>query len=62
MKSRIEGVSLDVPGSFAFSDITFAPVWLGWHTPRADFTAGWSFFAPTSKWELDGLHNAGLGM
>lgn len=62
MKSRIEGPSLDVPGSFGFSDINFAPVWLGWHTPRADVTAGWSFFVPTGKWELGGTDNAGLGM
>ena len=25
-------------------------------------TAGWSFFAPTGKWELGGSENAGLGM
>ena len=62
MKSRIEGPSLDVPGSFAFSDITFQPLWLGWHKPRADFTLGWSFFAPTGKYELNGSDNSGLGM
>lgn len=62
MKSRIEGRSLDVPGSIGFSDLTFAPVWLGWHTARADVTAGWSFFVPTGKWELGGDENAGLGM
>ncbi len=62
MKSRIESNSLDVPGSFGFSDITVQPLWLGWHKPRADFTAGWSFFAPTGNWELGGKENAGLGM
>jgi hypothetical protein len=62
MKSRIEARSLDVPGSFAFSDLTVAPLWLGWHKPRADFVAGWSVFIPTGKWELGGTDNSGLGM
>jgi hypothetical protein len=62
MKSRIEARSLDVPGSFAFSDLSVAPLWLGWHQPRADFVAGWSFFIPTGKYELGGNDNAGLGM
>lgn len=62
MKQRLESNSLDVPGSFGFSDITFQPVWLGWHKPRADFVAGWSFFLPSGNWELGGDDNAGLGM
>jgi hypothetical protein len=62
MKSRIEARSLDVPGSFAFSDLTAQPLWLGWHTPRADFTVGWSLFFPTGKYELGGTDNSGLGM
>ena len=62
MKSRIEARSLVVPGSFGFTDIMFVPVWLGWHTPRADFTAAWSFFAPTGNWRLGGTDNNGLGM
>jgi len=62
MKSRIERASLDVPGSFAFSDITLQPLWLGWHKPRADFTVGWSIFFPTGKYEIGGDSNAGLGM
>lgn len=62
MKSRIESNSLDVPGSFAFSDIYVQPLQLGWHKPRADYTVGWGFFAPTGKWELGGSDNSGLGM
>lgn len=62
MKSRIEGNSLDVPGSFGFTDIYFQPIWLGWETPRADYSAGWGFFAPTGKWTLGSTDNAGLGM
>jgi len=62
LKSRIEGASLNVPGSFAFTDITAQPVQLGWHTKRADVVVGYSFFAPTGKWELGGSDNSGLGM
>src|SRR5262245_359315 len=62
MKSRIEGANLDVPGEFAFTDIYFQPLWLGWHCTRADFVLGWGFFAPTGKWDLRGTDNSGLGM
>ena len=62
MKSRIEGNSLDVPGSFGFTDIYFQPLWLGWNTPRADYSVGYGFFAPTGKWNLGATDNAGLGM
>jgi len=62
MKARIEGPSLDVPGSFNFSDIYVQPLQLGWERPRADFVAGWGVFMPTGKWELGGDENGGLGM
>ena len=62
MKARIEGPSLDVPGSFNFSDIYVQPFQLGWERPRADFVAGWGVFMPTGKWELGGDDNGGLGM
>ena len=62
IKSRLEGNSLDVPGSFAFTDIELQPVQLGWETPRADFVAGYAFFMPTGKWELGSDDNSGLGM
>src|SRR5262249_1362042 len=62
IKARIETNFLNVPGSFAFSDIMLHPVWLGWHKPHADFTATWGFCAPTGKWKLGGTDNSGLGM
>jgi hypothetical protein len=62
VKSRIESANLDVPGSFAFTDLFVQPLWLGWHCTRADFTLGWGFFAPTGKWEPRGDDNSGLGM
>lgn len=62
IKARIEGNSLDVPGEFQFTDISVTPAQLGWHTPRADYVAGYTFFAPTGEWELGGDNNTGLGM
>ena len=35
MKARIEGPSLDVPGSFNFTDIYVQPLQLGWDVPMA---------------------------
>jgi len=62
MKSRIESASLDVPGSFHFTDIIIQPLQLGWSKPRADYTVGYGFVAPTGEWELGGDENGGLGM
>ena len=62
IKSRIEADSLDVPGSFAFTDIEVQPVQLGWHTSRVDVLTGYSLFIPSGRWELGGDDNSGLGM
>ncbi|HEV7387028.1 MAG TPA: transporter [Gemmatimonadaceae bacterium] len=62
IKSRIEGPSLDVPGSFAFTDIEIEPVQLGWVTKHADFVFDYGLFIPTGKWENGGSDNSGLGM
>jgi hypothetical protein len=62
MKSRIEGPSLDVPGSFAFTDIIVQPVQLGWRTNAADALLAYSFFIPTGEWTLGDDDNGGLGM
>jgi hypothetical protein len=62
MSARIEGPSIDVPGGLKFTDMFVQPFQLGWEKPRADFVAGWGFFAPTGKWELGGSDNGGLGM
>src|SRR4029450_11744497 len=61
IKSRIEE-SLDVPGSFAFTDMYVQPIQPGWEKPRAGFVAAYGLFAPTGKWDLGGDDNAGLGM
>ena len=38
------------------------PAYLGWHTPRADFVAGYGFYAPTGRYEAGANDNVGLGM
>ena len=62
IQSRIEGNSVDVSNELSFSDIYVQPLYLGWHASKADYVAGYGFFAPTGKWELGGRDNAGLGM
>jgi hypothetical protein len=39
--------------AYGFADIYIQPLILGWHTPRADITAGYSFFTPAGP---AGLH------
>ena len=45
-----------------FSDIYVVPIYLGWHTPRADFVAGYGFYAPTGSYAPGAPGNVGLGM
>jgi hypothetical protein len=60
---RPERASLQVEDSdWGFNDLYVVPLYLGWHTPRADFVAGYGFFAPTGKYEAGGSDNVGLGM
>lgn len=45
-----------------FTDLYFQPLNLGWHTDRADFTAGVGVYAPTGRYDADASDNLGLGM
>jgi len=47
---------------WGFSDLYVVPLYLGWHAPRADFVAGYGFFAPTGQYEAGASGNVGLGM
>lgn len=62
IKSRIETDSLNVSGSFAFTDMFVQPIQLGWESRRTDVVVGYGLFIPTGKWELGASDNAGLGM
>lgn len=55
-------VGLDQSTSTGFTDLYFQPINLGWHTDRADYTAGIGVFAPTGRYEADADDNLGLGM
>ena len=49
-------------GGWSVNDTYVVPLYLGWHTPRADFVAGYGFFAPTGRYEAGADDNVGLGM
>lgn len=38
-------------GQFGFGDLFVMPVWLGWHWPRFDLSAGYGFYTPTGRYE-----------
>ena len=55
-----------IPESFepdwGLNDLYVVPLYLGWHAPRADFVAGYGFYAPTGQYEAGANDNVGLGM
>ncbi len=60
---RPERAALEpVEPTWGFNDTYVVPLYLGWHTPRADFVAGYGFFAPTGRYEAGASDNVGLGM
>jgi len=60
---RPERVALEaVEPDWGFNDTYVVPLHLGWHTPRADFVAGYGLFAPTGKYQAGASDNVGLGM
>ena len=44
------------------SDLLVRPLDLGWHTTRADVTAGFQLYVPTGRYERGGSDNIGKGM
>ena len=46
----------------SLSDLLVRPLDLGWHSPRADVSAGFQFYAPTGEYERGGSENIGKGM
>ena len=44
------------------SDLLVRPLDLGWHSPRADVTAGFQLYVPTGRYERGGSDNIGKGM
>ena len=48
--------------STGLSDLYIQPINLGWHTDRADYTAGLGVFVPTGSYSPGADDNLGLGM
>lgn len=55
-------LGLSSQSSVGFGDLYVQPVNLGWHTDRADYTAGLGIYAPTGRYDVDADDNLGLGM
>jgi hypothetical protein len=45
-----------------FTDLYIQAINLGWHTERADYTAGLGVYAPTGRFDSEASDNLGLGM
>jgi hypothetical protein len=48
-------------GGSGLADTYFQPLNMGWHLKRADFVAGYSFFAPTGRYTAGASDNVGSG-
>ena len=48
--------------STSVSDLLVRPLDLGWHTKRADVSAGFQIYMPTGRYERGGSDNIGKGM
>jgi hypothetical protein len=46
----------------SIADVLVRPLDLGWHTKRADMSAGLQFYMPTGRYERGGSDNIGKGM
>jgi hypothetical protein len=62
ISNRIEGNIIQSKSSLGFTDMYAQPLQLGWHTKRADFSAGYGIYIPVGKYEYGGTDNKGLGM
>lgn len=60
--NRLQSNLANEKSSFAFSDIYFQPVQLGWHRKQADFLFGYALFFPSGKFQQGGDQNSGLGL
>jgi hypothetical protein len=60
--SSISAIHLGaVAGGAGFADSFYQPLSLGWHSKRADITAGYAFFAPTGRFTPGATNNVGIG-
>lgn len=60
--NRLSSNLTNTSSPFAFTDIYFQPVQLGWKLKQADITAGYALYLPSGKYEKGGDDNSGMGM
>jgi hypothetical protein len=61
--NRVQGVEdFDSNPGAGLTDLFIQPINLGWHQPRADFTAAYGLYLPTGRYEDGAENNTGLGM
>jgi len=60
--NRLQGTEIDANPGAGLSDSVITPINIGWHTKRADATAGYTIFAPTGRYTDGADNNTGLGM
>jgi hypothetical protein len=64
LSTTLEAPRLNQKSGVGFGDIYVQPINLGWHTPRADVTAGFGIYLPTGRYTATNPNgdNTGLGM
>lgn len=61
--NRVQGAEdFDSNPGAGLTDMYIQPINLGWHRPRADFTAAYGLYLPTGRYEDGADNNTGLGM
>ena len=61
--NRIQGTEIDNNPGAGLTDSVITPdQLLGWHSKRADATAGYTMFVPTGRYTDGASNNTGLGM
>ena len=61
--NRVQGAEdFDSNPGTGLTDMYIQPINLGWHQPRADFTAAYGLAIPTGRYEDGASNNTGLGM
>jgi hypothetical protein len=55
-------LSVTSGGGWGLTSTYLQPINLGWHTPQADFLAGYAVYFPTGGWTFAANNNFGTGM
>jgi hypothetical protein len=62
IRTEIPRLNVSSGGGWGLTSTYLQPINLGWHTPRADFVAGYAVYFPTGGYTFQGNNNFGLGM